>query len=296
MQKEKKLLLALLITTLVCAAEVAGGLLTNSLALLSDSLHVFMDVFALVITLSAVALAARPSTTKETFGLHRLEILAALINGLSVFAIAIVILYASYLRLLNAEAIQSTGMLIIAILGLIGNIATAYLLSIDRADLNMRGAYLHVLGDTLSSIAVVLGAAVIIFTGYYIADPLLSVGIACILFYGSTKLVKESIDILLEKTPKHIKLDNVVETMKKIDGVLDVHDVRIWSVCSNVAAMSAHVVVGDVQLSDTERIIKRLNAAVASFGIYVTTFQMECSNCGREVVCSIEHYEESGRA
>ncbi|MCX8173642.1 MAG: cation diffusion facilitator family transporter [Thermoplasmata archaeon] len=288
MQKLSRLKIAILLTTGIFLLEVAGSLITNSMALLSDAVHMLTDVVALIISASALVLARRKPDLRRTYGFHRVEIFAALVNGLVVILIAFFILYEAYERILTVEQVASFEMLLIAVAGLCTNAAVLKILG-HSDDLNVKGAYLHVLGDMLSSIAVVCGAVLIVLTGIMVIDPLLSIGISVIIIYSAGRLVKEAVDILLEKAPKHINTPGLLEEMRRVEGVVEIHDVRLWSVCSNVAAMSAHVVVRDMKVSETERIIEKLNAILEKHGIFITTFQLECRTCGKDVVCGIDH-------
>ncbi|MEM3397304.1 MAG: cation diffusion facilitator family transporter [Thermoplasmata archaeon] len=291
MQRINKLKIAILLTFGIFLVELAGSFITNSMALLSDAVHMLTDVVALVIALSALVIARKKPDLRRTYGLHRVEIFAALINGIAVLVIAIFILYEGYERIIAVEPVASLEMLLIALVGLCTNGVVLKVLGHSH-DLNVKGAYLHVLGDLLSSVAVVCGGILMFFTGIMIIDPLLSIMISIIIIYSAGKLVMEAVDVLLEKAPKHINTASLLEEMKQVDGVIEVHDVRLWSVCSDVAALSAHVVVRDMKVSETEKIIKSLNALLEKHGIILTTFQIECKTCGKDVVCEIGHCEE----
>ena len=206
----KDLLIALSITLLMMIAEVIGGLLSNSLALLSDAGHMLTDNLALLLSFFAMKFATMPATEKRTFGFYRLEILAALINGIILALISLYIIYEAYLRLINPQPVEGTLMLIVASIGLIANIIGAFILvKHSHANLNIRGAYLHILGDALSSIGVVIGGVIILFSGWYLIDPLLSILISLVIIYGAWVLVKESVSILLESVPSLMKIERV---------------------------------------------------------------------------------------
>ncbi|MFZ2410135.1 MAG: cation diffusion facilitator family transporter, partial [Candidatus Methanoperedens sp.] len=257
----KNLGIAIFLTTIIFFMEFAGGIISNSLSLLSDSAHVFMDVVALVLSYGAIRISARPSNRNVTFGYHRFEIFAALANGITIIGIAIFIFYEAYGRILTPPAVKGTEVLIIATIGLIVNTWVALKLH-GHHDLNIRGAYLHVIGDALASVAVIAGAVVIIYTGNYIIDPLLSILIGMMLLYGAFRLVFGSARILLEFAPRHVDADRLSSVMMQIEGVKGVHDIHIWSICSNIHAMSAHVLVDRINVQQTEVLINKINGIV----------------------------------
>jgi len=274
-----KIKLAIGLSFFILILEFVGGLFSNSLALLSDAGHVFMDLFALSLCYYALQLSCKPATTEATYGLHRSEIFAALINGLTLLVISGVIFYEAYHRLLTPPNVKSIEMLVIAVIGLVANIIVVLWLHGSK-DLNVRGAYLHVLGDTISSVAVIVGGVLITFTGIYIIDPILSILIAILIIVGSVRLIKESVDIFMEKTPKHIKTEDVIKAIKSIDGVHNVHDLHIWSICSNVHAASAHIEVGNMELKNTELLMRKISEKLKeNFNISHPTLQFECSEC-----------------
>jgi cobalt-zinc-cadmium efflux system protein len=275
----KNLKIAIFLTTLVFFLEFAGGIISNSLALLSDAAHVFMDVIALFLAYGAIRLSARPSNRNVTFGYHRFEIFAAMINGLTIIGIAIFIFYEAYNRISNPPVVKGTAVFIIATVGLIVNTWAALKLR-GHSDINIKGAYLHVIGDALASVAVIAGAVIIIFTGKSVVDPLLSILIGVMLFYGALKLVFGSARILLEFAPKHVDADTLAKAMMEIEGIKGAHDIHIWSICSNIHAMSAHVLVDRIRVQQTEVIINKISRMVKDrFRILHTTLQFECAEC-----------------
>lgn len=275
----KNLKRAIFLTAFVFFMEFAGGIISNSLALISDSAHVFMDVVALLLAYGALRISARPSNRNVTFGYHRFEIFAALINGLTIIGIAIFIFYEAYGRIFNPPQVKGFEVLVIATIGLIVNAWVALKLHGHR-DLNIKGAYLHVIGDALASVAVILGAIIIIFTGWNAIDPILSILIGMMLLYGSFKLVFGSAHILLEFAPKHVNADTLKAAIMKIEGVRGVHDIHIWSICSNIHAMSAHVLVDRIHVAQTEILIKEISELLRErFQILHTTLQFECAEC-----------------
>jgi len=276
---QKNLKIAIFLTTLIFFLELGGGIFSNSLALISDSFHVLMDVVALVLSYGAIKISARPSNSNMTFGYHRFEIFAAMINGLTIILISIFIFYEAYHRILAPEPVKGTEVLIIATIGLLANTWAASKLH-GHHDLNIKGAYLHVIGDALASVAVIAGAIIIISTGLNIVDPLLSVLIGSMLLYGAGKLVFSSARILLEFAPKHVDADKLSKVMMDIEGVKGVHDIHIWSICSNIHAMSAHVLVDRIHVQQTETMIQKISQTLKHrFRILHTTLQFECAEC-----------------
>jgi cobalt-zinc-cadmium efflux system protein len=275
----KNLKIAILLTTLIFFLELAGGIRSNSLALLSDSAHVLMDVIALLLTYGAIRISTRPSNSNMTFGYHRFEIFAALINGLTVIGIAVFIFYEAYKRILAPPSVNGQEVLVIATIGLAVNAWVALKLH-GHHDLNIKGAYLHVIGDALASIAVIAGAVVIIFTGRTIVDPALSIVIGAMLLYGAFALISGSVRILLEFAPRHVDADTLTKVLMEIDGIKGVHDIHIWSICSHIHAMSAHVLVDRIHVQQTEILINNISKTVKDrFQILHTTLQFECAEC-----------------
>ncbi|UCE74720.1 MAG: cation transporter [Methanomassiliicoccales archaeon] len=278
----KKLRLAIILTSVILVAEVIGGILSNSLALLTDAAHVFMDVLALGLSFSAFKIACRPHDEKATFGYHRAEIFAALINGILLVIVVIVILREAYERLLSAPEVRTTEMLVFAAIGLGVNLFVTFTLR-GHHDLNVRSAYLHVLGDTLSSMAVIAGAIVMIITGNYLIDPILSILISLLIFYSSIRILRESVSILMERTPKHIDIEKLQEDILAVKGIESIHDLHVWSICSNVHALNAHLLVSSMSVKDTEKLTAQINRQLAeNYNITHTTLQYESRDCGIE--------------
>lgn len=286
---EKHLTYAICATSCIFILEVAGGLLANSLALLSDAAHMFMDVFALLLTYASIRIAKRPSNHRVTFGYHRLEIFSALINGVTLLLISGVLAREAYIRLLAPPQVRGFEMLIVAVAGLLVNVWVTFRLR-GYHDLNIRGAYLHALGDALSSIAVIIGAMIILLARNNYADPILSFIIIMIILVGSVKLIRDSVHILLESAPKHVDINELVDSVTSIDGVEGIHDIHLWSVCSNVHAISSHILVKDMHVCDTESLITSINELLTDkFNITQTTFQFESIECGRSLIHNIKH-------
>ncbi len=277
----RNLKIAVVLTALIFFLELFGGIISNSLALLSDSAHVFMDVVALLLALGAMKISARPSSRDVTFGYHRFEIFAALINGITIIAIAFFIFFEAYERISAPvpPVVKGTQVFVIASIGLVVNTWAALKLHGHR-DLNIRGAYLHVIGDALASLAVIAGAIVIIFTGYNTIDPVLSILIGMMLIYGASRLVFGSARILLEFAPKHVDADTLSNVMMGIEGVKGAHDIHIWSICSNIHAMSAHLLVDRIHVQQTDALTREISKMLKErFQIFHTTLQFECAEC-----------------
>jgi len=280
----KRLRIAIPLTGSIFLIEFIGGIWSGSLALLSDSLHVLFDTTALVLSYVAIVLAARPATDRHSYGLHRMEILAALINGVVLFATSGWILYESVERFLNPQGVHTGGMLVIAAIGFAVNlIVTSLLHQHHHHDLNVRGAYLHVLGDTLASAAVIVGGIVMHFTGWFAIDPALGFAIGILLVWGSGRLVYESLHILMEGVPRGMTVEEVVSSVKALPGVGDFHRVHIWSLCSHIRALSAHIIIDSSQEMPPDKVLEDVNSLLEErYHITHTTLQSECLNCNAE--------------
>jgi cobalt-zinc-cadmium efflux system protein len=283
----KALWLAIGITVVIMIVEVVGGLLSNSLALLSDAGHMLTDVLALALSLLAVEFTTRPPSVTRTYGFYRMEILAALANGASLLFISALILYEAYRRFRATEPVDTQTMLIIAGIGLVANGAAALaMMKRSGESLNIRGAYLHILGDALSSVGVILGGLVIMLTGWYIVDPIISVIICFVIFRGAFALVKDSVNILLEAAPKGLDLGEIQMALREIPGVRDLHDLHLWTISSGIHAISAHVLVDNVPLSRGGEILQDIGGVLKErYRIEHTTIQLECENCEEGLHC-----------
>ena len=246
------------------------------------------DLLSLAMSFFALAFALRPATKERTYGFHRLEILAALANGVMLILIALYIFYEAYQRLLVPEPVKTIEMLVVATIGLAANGASAFVLG-GGESLNIRGAFLHVLSDALSSVGVMVGGVVMLLTGQYLVDPLVSILIAMVILVGAYRLTGEAVNILLEATPKGIDLEEVLEAVQGVEGVRDIHDVHIWSITSGLSAMSAHLLIDDQLTSHSTGIVEGVQRLLAErFGIAHTTLQCECESCGREeIICRL---------
>jgi cobalt-zinc-cadmium efflux system protein len=270
----RPLTLALALTAVFLVAEVIGGYLANSLALLADAAHMLTDVGALGLSLFVAWFSRQPATPKKTFGYLRWEILAALINGAVLLVASAWILWEAFARLRAPEPVIGGLMLVIALGGLAVNAVSVWLLHGHAHDsLNMRGAYLHVLGDLLGSVAAVLAALMVRFFGWLPADAVASIVMTALIVRGAWKLVREAVDVLLEATPRHIDTAKLRTAMQAVPGVREVHDLHVWTLTSGVVAMSAHAVAPEG--GEHQRVLETLHEAVGRFGIRHATIQLE---------------------
>ncbi|MGE5803772.1 MAG: cation diffusion facilitator family transporter [Gemmatimonadota bacterium] len=270
----RRLTLALAITALVMLVEVIGGWLAGSLALLADAAHMLADVAALGLALIAAWIAQRPATPERSFGFMRLEILAALINGAVLFAIAIGIGIEAWQRLRVPHLVNGPLLLGVAAVGLVANLAALVVLHRGHEhSLNQKGAYLHVLGDLLGSVGALVAGVLVLALGWMLADPLISVLIGTLVLISAWRLVKESSDVLLEATPRHIALSDVHERIASVPGVESVHDLHLWTVTSGVVAMSGHLVVKNP--TDNQPVLEAVQTRMRALGIAHVTVQVE---------------------
>jgi cobalt-zinc-cadmium efflux system protein len=288
--KENRFVLALALTGLIFLAEFIGGFWTHSLALLSDSAHVFMDAFALGLSYLAIRAAKLPADDKHTYGFHRMQVLAALTNGATLFLIAFEILREALTRFQNPEVVQAGPMLVIAVIGLVVNLIVAFTLSKhDHDDLNTRAAFLHVLGDAMASVGVIAVGIILIFIDWLWLDPLVSVLIGLLILFSSGRVLKESVHILAEGMPAGMTATFIAESMRKVSGVSQVHDLHVWTVAPGYIALSAHVTIEDQSLSQTAEMMTALKETLyKGYEIQHTTIQFECENCGQGKVLCLE--------
>jgi cobalt-zinc-cadmium efflux system protein len=271
----RRLLWALTISAFYFIAELVAGFLTNSLALLSDAGHMLSDIGAMALSLFAFRMAKRPATHQSTYGFHRVEILAALFNGLTLWLIVGIIFAAAYNRFAQPPVVESFGMMVVAVIGLLVNLAAAAMLhGRHRHNLNLRGAFLHVVSDAIGSVGTIAAGFIMLTTGWYLADPLISIFIGGLILFSSWSLVKDSVSVLMQSVPKGIQLEEVRLTIEAVEGVNKVHDLHVWAVTSDIFTLSAHAVVNNGEdfhqvLNDIEDTLKE------RFNIEHTTIQLE---------------------
>lgn len=292
---EKRLLLTFLITLLILFVEVLGGLLSNSLALLSDAGHVLTDAFALGLSMIAAQISKRPSDYKATYGYQRVGLLAAIINGLSLFGISVFIFIESYHRFISPPQIDTAVMLPIAIIGLIGNILMVFILGHGQHDLNIKSAWLHVVGDTLSSIGVIISGIIVYLTGWNYADPVAGVLIGMIIIFGGIRVVKEATSVFLELVPKGFDVEDIAKRIAELPEVMGTHDIHIWSLTHKRVSFSAHIWVHDQKLSELEPLRKKIEDMLQALEISHILLQFECAECETSgIYCQIHTGEEKG--
>jgi len=268
--------IALGITICFFVVELVGGVLTNSLALLTDAWHMLNHILAIVFALIAAWLALRPITVNKTYGYYRAEILAAFLNGIFLWAVAVFIFYQAIQRIQQPAPVESLNMLIIAFLGLIANGLSAVTLSRSKDEsLNVKGAFLHVVADTLGSVGAISAGIIMFFTKWYLIDPLISIMIGVLIFYSSGKLVRDSVNVLLEGVPSHIDLSLLERRIVEVKGVKEVHDLHVWCITpTKMCCMSGHVVVK--KGTNKKKLITTLiNVLKDEFRIDHTTIQLE---------------------
>jgi cobalt-zinc-cadmium efflux system protein len=289
-RNRKALLIAIGITGVIMIVEFVGGYLSNSLALMSDAGHMLTDIMSLVLSLFALQLATRIPSSTRTYGFYRMEILAALINGTTLILLSVYIIYEAYTRFIAPQTVESKTMLLVAAIGLVANgIAAGAMMRSSKESLNLRGAYLHILGDALSSVGVIVGGILIYFFQWYLVDPIISVAISLVILRGAFTLVKDSANILLDAVPEHVDLDEVQSSLKTIAGVKGLHHVHLWTLASGIHSLSAHVLVDDIQMSDTGHIIQDINRLLdEKYRISHTTIQLECENCTEGFYCNMD--------
>ncbi|MBA8764796.1 cation diffusion facilitator family transporter [Staphylococcus coagulans] len=271
--------LSLIITLFFTVVEFAGGIISNSLALLSDSFHMLSDVFALALSMLAVYFASRKPTARYTFGYLRFEILAAFLNGLALAVISVWIFYEAIVRIIFPKPVESGLMLVIATIGLIVNIVLTVILVRSlksENNINIQSALWHFMGDLLNSIGVIIAVVLIYFTGIQLIDPILSMIIALVILRGGYKIMRNAWLILMESVPEHLDTDEIMETMKSVDQVLDVHEFHLWSITTEHYSLSAHVVLDSRSSEDAYQTINELETLLKEkYGLSHTTLQIE---------------------
>jgi cobalt-zinc-cadmium efflux system protein len=272
---------AVLLTSLILAAEVVGGVFANSLALLSDAGHLFTDLVALGLSLVAVRQVQRPSNRRMTFGYHRVGILVALFNALTLIGITVAIFFGAALRFRDPPEVAGGLTLAVAVVGLVVNgIVMGLLWRRQKANLTVHSAFLHVIGDALGSLAVIVGGAVILVTSWFWFDPAISVFIGLIIAFGAWRILREGLSVLVEAAPAGLNVAELATALAGVPGVSDVHDLHVWSIAPGIRALSCHVRMDDRPISEGDRILERVNELLAArFAIAHSTIQMETTDC-----------------
>jgi cobalt-zinc-cadmium efflux system protein len=275
----KALMIALALTAGILVLEFIGGLLTNSLALLSDSGHMLSDASSLALSLVAIWFAAKPASPSKTYGFYRFEILAALFNGVTLFLIAGIILWEAFHRFFSPPEVSSLSMILIASVGLIANLLSALAL-LRKGDvknnINLKSAYVHVLGDALGSVGAVIAGIIMLAFGWYVADPIISVLVSLLILRGAWDVIKNTVHILMEGTPITVDQEEVISTLIRIPGVLEVHDLHIWTITSGLDSLSCHILISDE--ADSQAVLQQaIKQIEQSFKIQHTTIQIETS-------------------
>ena len=285
-EAERRLWLTISVAVGIAVMELVGGLIAHSLSLISDSGHVFTDILAIGLSIFSIRLARRPHSARWSYGYHRAEIFAALANGSALIGVALLILYSAYLRFLQPVQIQGPLVLLLASIGLVGNLVMALVLfhGKDRMSLNVRGALLHVMGDALSSVGVIIGGLVVIFSGYLLADSIVAAFIGILIIGSAYSLVRDSVNILGEATPRHLELEKIARTVELVKGVRGIHDLHVWTISSGLYALSGHLIVDTDNLEEGAAIIREVSRKLReTFGIEHVTLQLE-----RQVLQDIE--------
>ncbi|MFC4411461.1 cation diffusion facilitator family transporter [Chungangia koreensis] len=296
---KKTLLISFIIITGFMFIEVIGGVFTNSLALLSDAGHMLSDSISLAVGLLAFKFGEKAANYNKTYGYKRFEILAAVFNGVTLIVIAIFISYEAVQRFTNPPEIASTGMLIIGFIGLLINILVAWIImrgGDTKENLNLRAAFLHVLSDMLGSVGAIVAALLIMFLEWGWADPLASIIVAILVLISGYRVTKESVNVLMEGTPSNINIEDIISTFKNTPGVIDIHDLHVWSITSGQNALSCHVVINDnLTIQESQKMINEIEHELIHLGIGHITIQMENDDHPHEntILCHNQNEESS---
>ncbi|RYG73525.1 cation transporter [Lentibacillus lipolyticus] len=271
-------MISFIIITAYMIVEAIGGFITNSLALLSDAGHMLSDSISLGVGFMAFTFGEKVANYSKTYGYKRFEILAAFFNGVTLIAISLYIFYEAYHRFMDPPEVASTGMLIIASIGLVVNIVVAWILmrGDTEENLNLRAAFLHVLGDLLGSVGAIIAALLIMFFGLGWADPLASVIVAVLVLVSGWRVTKDAVHVLMEGTPKNVELDDIIQTIENVPEISAIHDLHVWSITSGENALSCHAVVdGDLSVREGQELLRTIEQELEHKGIGHVTIQME---------------------
>ena len=280
-QTGRRMALSLVITLIFVFIEVAAGLFSNSLALLTDAAHNFTDVLALAFSWWALRLTSQPASHQRTYGYHRAGILAALVNSTTLVIIALGIFYEAYQRFIHPPEVQADVLIGVGVIAVLINVVTALLVRRGaESDLNIRAAFLHLMGDVLATIGAVIAGVIIRFTNWNWLDPLVSILIGLLIVWSAWSILREAVDILMESTPTDIDMSALIRDINSVDGVRGVHDLHVWSITRNMRTLSAHVVTGDLTISEGASIETRVNEVLYhKYNVNHATLQLECDDC-----------------
>ncbi len=290
-QTLSRLAISLGLTLAFVGVEAVAGIMAHSLALLTDAAHNLTDVIALALSWYAVRLATRPSNARKTFGYHRAGILVALVNATTLVIISLGIFYEAWQRFLAPPQVEAGILVAVGLVAFVVNLGTALLVKKgSEHDLNLRSAFVHLMGDVLSTVGAVIAGVVIYFTGANWLDALVSVLIGVLILWNAWGILRETVDILLEATPRDVDMSAMIADMRQIEGVLGVHDLHVWSISSNLRTMSAHILTDDISISSGAAIQSAVNELAAHrYNITHATLQLECSGCAPDVLyCDME--------
>jgi len=288
---KKKLLLIVLLNALITIAEFIGCILSNSLALISDAFHNLSDTMAIIISYAAMVIGRKRSTQKNTFGFKRIEILAALFNAVVLIVVSIYLFYEAYNRFFNPEPIKGMLMFIVASIGLAGNLISVLLLHKDSShNLNIRAAYLHLFGDTLSSVGVIIGSALIYFWNVYWIDPMLTVIIGLVILRGSWKIIKETVEILMQASPANLDLEIIKTELEKHPEIKNIHHIHAWRLSDTITHFQCHAdIKNNISIGEADKIRNELELVLQKkFRIDHITIQMEYDACADKKIIKID--------
>jgi cobalt-zinc-cadmium efflux system protein len=270
-------MLSFAVIAAIAVVEAGGGILSNSISLVSDAVHMFTDVMAIGLSLFAITMAARSHSGAMTFGYHRAEVMVALANGVALGVISLWVLYEAFLRVMSPRIIDAPLLLLTASIGLAGNLVVMFLLKHHAGNsINIHSAFIHVVYNTISSVAVIITGFIALSTGITIVDPLVAFLIAGLVARSAYSIVRNSTRILLESAPSQLDMREILVTLKQLDGVVDVHDLHVWTISTGMDAVSGHVVVRDQMLSESSKLLSEINRVLTErYNITHTTIQME---------------------
>tara|TARA_B100000686_G_C16789368_1_gene977544 strand:- start:776 stop:1666 length:891 start_codon:yes stop_codon:yes gene_type:complete len=290
---KNRLLIAAVFTFAIMIAEGIGGYLARSLALIGDAVHMFMDVVALILAWFAIVISERPSTITKSYGYHRVEVFAAFLNGSLLLVMSGGIFVESFRLFWNPREIEEMTVLLVALFGLITNLIVIYYFkdsAFNTTNLNVQSVFAHILGDSLASVGVIIGAIIIHFTGWYQLDALIGMAIGLLILWGTFRIISDSMHILLEGVPKGVSLIEVRQAIVDIPAVKNVHELHIWCICSNIYALSAHAIVSEYDTKSGGLLEEIRRTLRDRFNIDHSTIQLELVSCGKaEVFCDIKH-------